>query len=118
MAAQCLVIALMILMIAFGFMRAKRVKWAVATLPLVVLPLVNGVFEKVLELVNGGAFNFMTAMAEIVISVVISCIGIGVCSALLLKGKKTTIPYISVSFLFTLVLALILINHYYTAMPV
>lgn len=114
MASQCLVIAAIILVIAFGFMRSKRSKWAISTLPLAVLPFINGVFEKIYGLVADFPFGFMAAAVEILVSVIASCIGVGVCSIILINGKKNRIPYISVSVLFNLILAVILMNHYYT----
>lgn len=113
MAAECMVIALIIIAIFLCFFKTKRKKWAYSTLPLMVLPLANGVLSLFFTIVLKTEVTLYCAFITIIVSMIAACIWIGICSMTMITGRRTRIPYLGVTILFNLLLAIILLNHYY-----
>lgn len=113
MAAECLVIGIIFVAIILVFLRSNRVRWAWATIPIGILPVANAVASYAYEMVTEKPMLSDVAFIVIIVSIMASCIGLGIC-AMLLYSKSARIPYISVGFLFNILLGLILINHYIT----
>ena len=113
MAAECLVIALIVLAIFVCFFKTKRRKWAYSTLPLLVLPLANGIMSYFFKIVLKSEITLYCAFITVIVALIVACIWIGICSMTMITGKRTRIPYLGVMILFNLLLAIILITHYY-----
>lgn len=118
MAGECLVIALIIGILSIGFFRAKRKNWALAVMPLGLVPLISGAVLYSTEHFFKYEYTFVLPMTLIVASLVASCIWIGIASAILIKTKKMRIYYLAVSVAFVLVLSIIMLIRYYTALSV
>ena len=118
MAGECLVIALILGVLNIGFFRAGRKNWGLAVLPLGFVPLVTGLVLFFSEKVFHFDHTFILPMILIVVSLMVSCIWVGMSSIILIKTKKMRAMYLTVSvgFIFTLSLIL-LINNYYAYMP-
>lgn len=111
MVAQCIVIILILLVITFLFVRAKRKQWAFATLPLIVVPLVNVASHYIYEYLLHREFDDFTAVVINSISVLLSGIWIGIMSGHF-ERKTNKISYIGVCVAFNILLALILVGSY------
>lgn len=118
MAGECLMIALILGVLNIGFFRAKRKNWGLAVLPLGFVPLVTGLVLYSSEKIFGYQYTFLLPMVLIVTSLMVSCIWIGVSTAVLIKTKKMRALYLaaSVGFVFTMSLIL-LIKYYNILMP-
>ena len=111
MAIECLVITLILAAVVFSFAQADRIRWVIATIPLGILPLVNCVTNFICTNIIGCELPKNIAVIIIIISVMASCVWIGIASGFL-RTKRMKIPYISVGIAFNIVLALILVNYY------
>ena len=116
MAGECLVIALIIGILSIVFFRAKRKNWALAAMPLGIVPLISGVVLYSAEHFFKIEYTFVLPMTLIVFSLVVSCIWIGIASAILIKTKKMRVYYLVVSVAFVLVLSIIMLIRYFTAL--
>ena len=116
MAAECLVITILLLFVIFGFMKSRRKKWAAAVLPLIVVPLANGLSKFFITDLLGLEFTFVLAVGVVVTALVASCTWIGFVSALVLQKKRSRITYMSITILFDILLSIILVNIYYQLM--
>lgn len=118
MAGECLVIALILGVLNIGFFRAGRKNWGLAVLPLGFVPLATGMALFLSDKVFHFDYSFMLPMIVIVVSLMVSCIWVGMSSIILIKTRKMRAMYLtmSVGFIFTLSLIL-LINNYYALMP-
>lgn len=109
MAIECGAITGIFILFVIIFFRTKRKEWALATLPLLIVPL----SDFVLEILIVKAFKIeVTAFGGIlvlVIAVAISAAWIGAAAGLL-KHKRTKATYIGISNAFNVALAAILIN--------
>ena len=106
MPSECLVVALILGIMIFGFFRAKRKNWGFAVLPLMVLPVTVGV------VIYSVSYPFMLPLGLIVGSLAATCIWIGVASVVLIKTKKLRVSYTIASVVFSLALAFILLIQY------
>lgn len=111
MAGECFVITIIMLAIVLMFVRAKRKRWAVAAAPMCILPAINSIVSYVCTKFLHISIDLNFALIIIIIGIMISCIWVGIC-AMLIAGKKSRVTYISVGFLFNILLGLILVNHY------
>ena len=118
MTGECLVIALILGVLNIGFFRAGRKNWGLAVLPLGFVPLATGVGLFAAEKIFHYGYSFFLPMMLIVVSLMVSCIWVGMSSIILIKTKKMRAMYLtaSVGFIFTLSLIL-LINNYNALMP-
>lgn len=116
MAIECGVIAAMFLVFAVLFFRKKRKTWALATLPLMLVPLCEFVLDLVVtELIAIDVAPF-ARMVALVIAVAASCAWIGFVSVGM-KHKKKRITYIAIANVFNVLLAVILIYNILGELP-
>lgn len=118
MAGECAVITLLLLFAAFALVRAKRKKWAVATLPLAVVPFVNVTAKLFSEKLLSIGYTFVVALIVIAVAMVISCTWIGFLTATLLQKRKYRFSYLGGCIAFNLLLTVILLMDYYTELPI
>lgn len=109
MPIECGAITGIFILFVIIFFRTKRKDWALATLPLLIVPL----SDFVLEILIVKAFKIeVTAFGGIlmlVIAVAVSAAWIGAAAGIL-KHKRTKATYIGISNAFNIALAAILIN--------
>ena len=118
MAGECAVITVLLLFAVFALMRAKRRKWAIATLPLAVMPFVNVMAKVISEDVFGIGYTFVVALIVIATAMVISCTWIGFLTATLLQKRKYRTSYLIGCIAFNIILAVVLLADYYTELPI
>jgi len=112
MPSECLVIALIFMVLVFGFFRAKRKNWALAVLPLTFTPVVVGaVMYTVIDIVKK-PYDIMLPVGLVLGSLAVTCIWIGACSVILVKTKRMRVPYIASTVAFSFALSLIIIAKY------
>ncbi len=113
MAIESIVIAGLFLLMAFVYFRRKRREWALAVLPLMVVPLANFVMEYAVAGLFHAPIKLFGAILVLVAAVALSAAWIGAASGGL-KNKGTKITYISITNVFNVMLTAIIINHYMT----
>ena len=110
MIVECVVIAGLIFVVAMSYMRAKKRNYALATIPLLILPLANVISYFVSGGLSGmlpmDKFTVYTAI-NIISALVSSCLA-GIMSDKFLR-KFTKAAYIVMSLVFNIALAAILI---------
>ncbi len=111
----CLVIAIILSGLTIGFIRAKRLNWALAVLPLGIVPLVTGVGMLIAEYIIHSDHTFILPMVLVMSSLVVSSIWIGFASGTLnlIKTKKLRAYYIALSVAFVFTLSIIILIKYY-----
>jgi len=112
MPSECLVIALIFMMLVFGFFRAKRKNWAFAVLPLGFIPTVVGAVMYTVIDIMGKSYDIMLPVGLVLGSLAVTWIWIGACSVILIKTKKMRIPYVASTLAFSFALSLIIIAKY------
>ena len=117
MAGECAVITVLLLFAAFALMRAKRRKWAIATLPLAVMPFVNVMAKMISEEILGIGYTFVVALIVIATAMVIACTWIGFLTATLLQKRKYRGTYLAGCIAFNIILAVVLLLDYYKELP-
>lgn len=118
MIGESFIITGLLLIASASLLRAKRKKWAIAVIPLVVLPAVNalvGLFSKVVFDVT---LNFVTEVCIIMGALIFSCTWIGFLTATLLNRRKEGVSYMAGSIAFDIVLAAVFMGHYYSVLGV
>lgn len=113
MTAQCFVIVLIILAIAVCFVRAKRKRWAMSALPFAVVPAVNAIAERVFDML-GYHYSPFAATIWILAALVASCIWIGICTVFVFNRKGYRVWYVLIGVVYNLLLAIILLLHFYS----
>lgn len=113
MPGECIVTSLIILALCMACFRAKRKNWGYAVLPLGLVPFVAGMGMYIVDIAFKGDYNHLIPGILIIVSLVASCIWIGIVSTILIKTKKLRIPYLGVSIAFDIILSLILLSRYY-----
>lgn len=109
MAIECGVIALLFLAISIIFMRRKQKEWALAVLPLMLVPVTNFVMELLIGRVFKIEFDGFGGILALLIAVAVSAAWIGAASQGL-KSKKKGVTYVAIANIFNVMLAAILIN--------
>lgn len=117
MAGECAVITVLLLFAAFALIRAKRRKWAIATLPLAVMPFVNVMAYIISMELLGIGYTFVVALIVIAVAMIISCTWIGFLTATLLQKRKYRGSYLAGCIAFNILLAVILLIDYYHELP-
>ena len=109
MAIECGVISTLFLLMSVIFFRRDHKEWALAALPLTILPLTEFVMVLVIKNILHKEIAVFGGILALVIAIVVSAIWI-VVAATKLKSKKTAATYVTITNLFNLALAAILIN--------
>lgn len=117
MVGECAVITLLLLFAIFALVRYKRKKWAIATLPLTVIPFTNFMAYRICVSIIGAGYSFVVALMVIAVAMVISCTWIGFLTATLLQKRKTRTVYLMGSVAFNILLAVILLLDHYAELP-
>ncbi|MBP1542783.1 MAG: hypothetical protein J6A16_01695 [Oscillospiraceae bacterium] len=108
MAIECAVIAAMFAVMSIVFFRKKRSFWGWATLPLILVPLTEFVFDMLLVSAIQLSIGPYGRIIAILVAVAVSCAWIGFVSGGM-KNKKRRITYIGIANVFNVLLAAILI---------
>ncbi len=109
MAIECIVITGIFFLFVIVFFRSKRKEWAIATLPLTLVPLTDVVLELVLARIFKIEVTAFGGILALVIAVAASAAWVGAAAGSL-KHKRTKATYIGISNAFNIALAAILIN--------
>ena len=117
MVGESSVITVLLLFAAFALLRAKRKKWAIATMPLTVVPFVNVMAKVVCEELLDIKYTFMEALIVIMTAMVVSCTWIGFLTATLLHKRKYRTAYLMGCIAFNILLAVILLLDHYAKLP-
>ncbi len=112
MPSECLVISLILGILVFGFFRAGRKNWALAVLPLMVIPTICGLTMYTVVDVLEKSFDVLLPVALVLGSLAVTCIWIGMASIILIKTKKLRIPYVVATVAFSVTLSLIILMKY------
>lgn len=110
MAIECSVIMAIFIIMAAVFFRKKRTVWALATLPLTLVPFMEVIFDFFLPTLLSITVGPFVRMIALVVAVIVSCVWIG-CVSMSMKSKKRRITYIGITNVFNLTLAIILIYY-------
>ena len=113
MAIECGVIAGIFLLFVLIYFKRDHKEWAIATLPLVLLPLSDFIIEMVLIKIFKVNVTAFAAILVLVIVVAASAAWIGAASAALRANhsKRTAATFIGISNVFNIALAAILISN-------
>lgn len=91
------------------FIRSKHKEWAWATLPMILVPLVDFMLETVVVSMLKFNVNVFGGVVAMIIAVAVAAAWIGVVSQNL-KSKKTSITYIGISNAFNVALTAIIVG--------
>lgn len=109
MAIECGVITGVFALFVIIFFKSKRKEWAIATLPLALVPFTDFLLELVVVRMMKIEVTVFGGILTLLIAVAASAAWIGGASGLL-KHKRTKATYIGISNAFNVALAAILIN--------
>ena len=118
MLGESFIITCLLIIAAGSLFRAKRKKWALAVIPLAVLPAVNAFVGFFSKFVFDTVLNFVTEVCIIMGALIVSCTWIGFLTATLLNRRKARIPYMAGSIAFNILLAAVFMGHYYSVLGV
>lgn len=118
MAGESLIITGLLIIASASLFRAKRKKWALAVIPLAVLPAVNALAGFIAKVVLKVTFNFVTEVCIIMGALIVSCTWIGFLTATLLNRRKAGVPYMAGSIAFNILLAAVFLGHYYLVLGI
>lgn len=114
MIGESIIITALLLIIVITLLKSKRKKWAVATLPVMLLPAINAVAKPFCVFALKIDFTFVIAVWTILIAVMASCIWTGFLTATLLNKRKTRLAYLFGCTVFNIILAAVFMwNHYH-----
>lgn len=114
MIGESIIITALLLIIVIAMLKSKRNKWAIATLPIMLLPAINALSKPFCVLVLKIDFTFVIAVWTILIAVMASCAWTGFLTATLLNKRKTRLTYLLGCTVFNIILAAAFMwNHYH-----
>ncbi|MCM1164969.1 MAG: hypothetical protein NC299_04125 [Lachnospiraceae bacterium] len=108
MAIECGAITGVFLLFVLIFLRTKRKEWALATLPLTLVPLADFVLELIVVRMMKVEVTAFAGILVLVVAVAASAAWIGAAAGTL-RHKRTKASYIGISNAFNIALAAILI---------
>lgn len=109
MAIECGVILILFLLMSIIFFRRDHREWAFAVLPLTIVPLTEFVLILVIEQILHRQIDLFWGILALVIAVAVSAVLLVIASGKL-KSKKKSVTYITITNIFNVALAAILIN--------
>lgn len=112
MLGESAIITALMLIVILALLRAKRKKWALATLPLMLVPAVNCLISPVCSMINTD-MTFEISVWVLLIAVMLSCVWVGFLTATLLNRRKARALYMTGCVLFNFLLAGAFIFDYY-----
>lgn len=110
MAMECSFIMVIFILMAAVFFRKKRKIWALATLPLTLVPFMEVLFDFFIPDLLSIPVGPFVRMIALLVAVIVSCVWIG-CVSMSMKSKKRRVTYIGITNVFNLTLAIILIYY-------
>ncbi len=110
MAIECGVITALFAVIVIVFFRRKRKFWALATLPLMLVPFTNFVMEFLVVGTFGAQIGPFGKTLALIIAVAISCVWIGAVAGGM-KNNKKRVTYVGITNVFNVLLAAILAHN-------
>jgi len=108
MVVECGIIAGVFAVMAISFFVKKRNLWALATLPLTIVPLVEFLMVLVIAPMFSAEMNPYVRILGLLIGVAVSCVWIGFVSVGM-KSKSKRFSYLGMTYVFNVLLAAILI---------
>ncbi|MGN0683603.1 MAG: hypothetical protein ACI4JY_08000 [Oscillospiraceae bacterium] len=109
MTIECAVIAGFFVLMAVIFFRTHHKEWALATFPMILVPLTDCVLEFLVMSTFHVNVNVFAGVLTMIIAVAIAAAWIGVASQVL-KNKKTSLTYVSISNFFNVALTAIIVE--------
>lgn len=109
MPIECGAITGIFLLFVIIFFRSKRKEWAIATFPLMLVPVTDFVLELIVVRMLHVEVTAFGGILTLLIAVAASAAWVGAAAGLL-KHKRTKATYIAISNAFNIALAAILIN--------
>ncbi len=94
MIGESVIITALLFIIVTAMLKSKRKKWAIATLPIMLLPAINSIAKPFCVFVLKIDFTFVIAVWTILIAVMASCVWTGFLTATLLNKRKTRLAYL------------------------
>lgn len=116
MIGESIIITALLFIIVMAMLKSKRKNWAVATLPVMLLPAINAVAKPFCVFVLKVDFTFVIAVWTILIAVMASCIWTGFLTATLLHRRKTRLAYLFGCTAFNIILAAAFMWDHYHAL--
>lgn len=110
MVVECIVIIGVFILMEVIFLRTHHKAWALAMLPLGIVPLTNIVLELMVKRLFHAELTVFGGVLVLTIAVAVESALLGFCSSLI-ESKRSKASYISVSNTFNIALALILIHN-------
>ena len=110
MAIECGVITAMFVVIVLVFFRKKRKFWALATLPLTLVPFTQFVMQFLVVDALGAQIGPFGRTLALLIAVAISCVWIGAVAGGM-KNNKKRVTYVGITNVFNVILAAILVHN-------
>lgn len=107
---ECIVIIGVFMLMEVVFLRTNHKAWALAMLPLGIVPLADIVLELVVMRLFHTYVTVFGGVLVLTIAVAVEAALLGFCSSLI-ESKRSKASYISVSNVFNIALALILIHN-------
>ena len=108
MIVESIVIIGVFLLIEMIFLKTHHKAWAVAMLPLAIVPLTNIVLELVVKKLIQAEVTVLGSIISLTIAVAVEASFLGFCSSLI-ESKRSKATYLSISNAFNIALAIILI---------
>ncbi len=116
MAIECGVITALLVVIMIVFLRKKRKEWAIATIPLMLVPFTEFVADFLLWQLFNIQVSVFVRLIMLVIAMAVSCVWVGI-SSNSFKNKKVRVSYIVVCNIFDILLGIILIHYIVVEYP-
>ena len=116
MAIECGVITALLIVIMVVFIRKKRIPWAIATIPLMLVPFTEFVLDLLLWQLFGLHVSVFARLIALIIAIAVSCVWVGM-SSMSFKSKKVRVSYIVVCNIFDVLLGIILIHYIIDELP-
>ncbi len=108
MLTECAVITGFFVLMSVIFIRAHHKEWALATLPMVIVPVADCVVEFLLISVLKINVNLFGGILTMIVALAVASVWIGVISQTM-KEKKTSVTYVSISNFFNIALTAIVV---------
>lgn len=117
MAIECGVITALLIVIMVVFLRKKRIPWAIATIPLMLVPFTEFVMDFLLWQLFSVQVSVFVRLIALLVAMAASCVWVGM-SSMSFKSKKVRISYIAVCNIFDILLGIILIHYIIDEVPI
>ncbi|MCH5196588.1 MAG: hypothetical protein J1F04_00560 [Oscillospiraceae bacterium] len=110
MVIECIVIIGVFVLMEIAFLKSRHKVWALAVLPLGIVPLTNIVIELLVKKLFHAEITDFVGVLVLTIAVAVEAALLGFCSSLI-ESKRSKASFISISNTFNIALAIILIHN-------